>query len=78
MYFAMLAAAWNLLAGYTGQFSLAPATFGMIGAYSTGMLSYYYGVSPLSGIAAAIVVAAGIGFLRSAVSCCACAARIWR
>jgi branched-chain amino acid transport system permease protein len=27
MYFAMLAAAWNLLAGYTGQFSLAPAAF---------------------------------------------------
>ena len=25
MYFALLAAAWNLLAGYTGQFSLAPA-----------------------------------------------------
>ena len=39
MYFAMLAAAWNLLSGYTGQFSLAPAPFGMIGAYTTGLLS---------------------------------------
>lgn len=63
MYFAMLAAAWNLLAGYTGQFSLAPAAFGMIGAYVTGMLAYYYGVPPLLGIAAAIIVAAAIGFL---------------
>lgn len=61
MYFAMLAAGWNLLAGYTGQFSLAPATFGMLGAYSTGMLSYYFGTSPLIGIAAAIVVAGLIG-----------------
>ena len=27
MYFAMLACGWNLLAGYAGQFSLAPAAF---------------------------------------------------
>jgi branched-chain amino acid transport system permease protein len=62
MYFALLAAAWNLLAGYTGQFSLAPATFGMLGAYTTGLLSYHFGASPLVGIGAAIVVAAVIGF----------------
>lgn len=61
MYFALLAAAWNLLAGYTGQFSLAPATFGMIGAYTTGLLSYYWNVPPLIGIAASILVAAIIG-----------------
>ena len=61
MYFAMLAAAWNLLAGYTGQFSLAPATFAMIGAYTTGLLSYYSERPPLIGIPAAIVVAGLIG-----------------
>jgi branched-chain amino acid transport system permease protein len=61
MYFALLAAAWNLLAGYTGQFSLAPATFGMIGAYATGLLSYYWNVRPLIGIAASIIVAGLIG-----------------
>lgn len=61
MYFALLAAAWNLLAGYTGQFSLAPATFGMIGAYATGLLSYYWNVSPLLGIAASVIVAGLIG-----------------
>jgi branched-chain amino acid transport system permease protein len=61
MYFALLAAAWNLLAGYTGQFSLAPATFGMIGAYATGLLSYYWNVPPLLGIAASIIVAGLIG-----------------
>lgn len=62
MYFAMLAAAWNLLAGYTGQFSLAPATFGMIGAYVTGLLAYYFKVPPFVGIPAAVVVAAAIGY----------------
>ncbi len=61
MYFAMLAAAWNLLAGYTGQFSLAPATFGMIGAYVTGLLSYYYQATAIVGIPAAIIVTGVIG-----------------
>src|SRR5512145_2359031 len=63
MYFAMLAAAWNLLAGYTGQFSLAPATFGMIGAYTTGLFAYHLGAPPLVGIPAAIVVAGFIGLV---------------
>jgi len=63
MVFAMLAAAWNLLAGYTGQFSLAPATFGMIGAYTTGLLAYYYETPPLLGIPAAILVAGLIGLV---------------
>jgi branched-chain amino acid transport system permease protein len=61
MYFAILAGAWNLLAGYTGQFSLAPATFSMIGAYATGLLGTYFGVPPLLGIVAAILVAGVIG-----------------
>jgi branched-chain amino acid transport system permease protein len=63
MYFAMLAAAWNLLAGYAGQFSLAPAAFGMIGAYTTGLLAYHWQIPPVLGILAAIVVAGGIGLL---------------
>ena len=63
MYFAILAGGWNLLAGYTGQFSLAPATFAMIGAYTTGLLGTYYNVPPLIGIAAAIIVA-GLVVLR--------------
>lgn len=62
MYFAMLAAAWNLLAGYTGQFSLAPAAFGMIGAYVTGLLAHHFHASPRVGIPAAVLVASAIGF----------------
>lgn len=61
MYFALLACGWNLLAGYTGQFSLAPACFAMIGAYTTGLLSYHWNVAPWLGVPAAIVVAAVIG-----------------
>jgi branched-chain amino acid transport system permease protein len=63
MYFAILAGGWNLLAGYTGQFSLAPAAFAMIGAYTTGLLGTYYNVPPLIGIVAAIVVAGLVGLL---------------
>lgn len=63
MYFAILAGAWNLLAGYTGQFSLAPATFAMIGAYTTGLLGTYFGVPPVLGIIAAIIVAGVIGLI---------------
>ncbi len=61
MYFALLAAGWNLLAGYTGQFSMAPACFAMIGGYTTGLLSYHLQVPPWPGIGAAIVVSGAIG-----------------
>ena len=61
MYFALLAVGWNLLAGYTGQFSMAPACFAMIGAYATGLLSYHWQVAPWLGIPAAIFAAAVIG-----------------
>jgi branched-chain amino acid transport system permease protein len=61
MYFVLLSAGWNLLAGYTGQFSLAPATFAMLGAYGTGLLAYHWQVSPWLGIPAGILVAALIG-----------------
>ncbi len=61
MYFASLAIAWNLLAGYAGQFSLAPTAFAMIGAYTTGLLAYHLDLSFAIGIPAAIVVSAAIG-----------------
>src|SRR5713226_10283027 len=60
MYFALLAAGWNLLAGYTGQFSMAPACFAMIGAYTTGLLAYHSKIAPSLGIPASIVVASGV------------------
>jgi branched-chain amino acid transport system permease protein len=67
MYFAMLAVGWNLLAGYTGQFSLAPATFGMIGGYTTGLLAYHFDATALSGIPAAVVVSGAVGFVLARI-----------
>jgi branched-chain amino acid transport system permease protein len=61
MYFALLAVGWNLLAGYAGQFSMAPACFAMIGAYTTGLLSTHWAVSPWLGIPAAAAAAGAIG-----------------
>jgi branched-chain amino acid transport system permease protein len=63
VYFAILALAWNLLAGYTGQFSLAPAAFGMIGGYTTALLDHYWQVPLVLGIPAAIAVAALFGLV---------------
>jgi branched-chain amino acid transport system permease protein len=37
-FYAIMAASWNLLGGYTGQFSLAHHTFGMLGAYTSALL----------------------------------------
>jgi len=61
MYFAILAGAWNLLAGYTGQFSLAPAAFAMMGAYATGLLGNNSGLPPLVTIPFAIIATGLIG-----------------
>src|SRR3981081_4014514 len=49
-YFAILASSWNLLAGFTGQFSLAPAAFAMIGAYGAALSAAYYNVPPIIGL----------------------------
>jgi len=63
MYFAMVAIGWNLLAGYTGQFSFAPATFGMLGAYVTGLAGYHFKISASLGIPAAVFVSGVIGLI---------------
>jgi len=62
LYYVILAASWNLLAGYAGQFSLAHHTFAGIGAYTSALLSLYAGVPILVGIAAGVVAAAFVGY----------------
>src|SRR5262245_30700487 len=61
-YYVILAVGWNLLAGYTGQFSLAHHTFAGIGAYTSALLVHYARVPMLVGIAAGVVVAAAAGY----------------
>ena len=63
MYFAMLSCGWNLLAGYTGQFSLAPAAFGMLGGYSTGLLAYPLDAPLWIGLPMAAVIPGAIGLV---------------
>ena len=67
IYFALLALGWNLLAGFTGQFSLAPAAFAMLGAYATALLSYHLHASLALGIPGAIVGTALLGWLLGRV-----------
>jgi branched-chain amino acid transport system permease protein len=63
IYFALLALGWNLLAGFTGQFSLAPAAFAMLGAYATALLDYHLKAPLAVGIPAAIAGTALLGLL---------------
>src|SRR3954469_22607299 len=67
MFFALISSGWNLLAGYTGQFSLAPATFAMLGAYTTGLACQYAGAPPWLGIVAAVAASSAIGALLALV-----------
>lgn len=61
-YYVILAIGWNLLAGYTGQFSLAHHTFAGIGAYTSALLVQYVRVPMLVGIGAGAALAAGVGY----------------
>src|SRR6266436_8655517 len=61
-YYVVLAIGWNLLAGYTGQFSLAHHTFAGVGAYTSALLVLHAKVPLLVGIAAGVVVAAAAGY----------------
>jgi branched-chain amino acid transport system permease protein len=61
-YYTIMAASWNLLAGFTGQFSLAHHVFAAVGAYTSGLLIRYFAVPVWVGIASGVAVAAALGF----------------
>src|SRR5581483_1986795 len=44
--FAIFAASWDLLAGYTGQVNFGHALFFGIGAYASSLLNYHFQLSP--------------------------------
>ncbi|BCJ85456.1 branched-chain amino acid ABC transporter permease [Effusibacillus dendaii] len=58
----------NLIAGYTGQLSLAQAGFFGIGAYTYGVLTLKLGVNTIVALLAAIVLTGCIGFLVGLIS----------
>ena len=61
-YYVILAVGWNLLAGYTGQFSLAHHTFAGIGGYTSALLILYLKAPIAAGIVAGGVLAALVGW----------------
>ncbi len=65
-YYALLAVSWNLVAGYTGQFSFGHVALAGVGAYTSGLLALHFGLiaaTPALGILAGGLVAAGTGYL---------------
>ena len=61
--FAMFAASWDLLAGYTGQVNFGHALFFGAGAYTSALLSLKTGVSPWLTVPAGAALAALVGYL---------------
>ncbi|HXJ09159.1 MAG TPA: branched-chain amino acid ABC transporter permease [Burkholderiales bacterium] len=61
--FAIFAASWDLLAGYTGQVNFGHALFFGVGAYASALLSLKLGLSPWATIWAGAVLATLAGLL---------------
>jgi branched-chain amino acid transport system permease protein len=61
--FAVLAASWDLLAGYTGQVNFGHALFFGAGAYTSGLVSLKLGISPWYTIWAGAAVATLFGLV---------------
>jgi branched-chain amino acid transport system permease protein len=61
--FVILAASWDLLAGYTGQVNFGHALFFGVGAYTSALMSLKLGITPWVTIWAGAAVATLSGFL---------------
>src|SRR5690625_6119746 len=48
LYYTLVSQAWNILSGYTGQFSFGHAVFLGIGAYTSSILFINYNITPSS------------------------------
>ncbi len=66
--YTILAQSLSLVAGYSGQISLAHAGFYGIGAYTTALLSVNYGVSVLVTLPLAILLSALVAWLVAKVA----------
>jgi len=62
-YYVILAVSWNLLAGFTGQFSLAQHAFAAIGAYGSGLLIYHLQTPLVLSIPCGVLAAALAGYV---------------
>ena len=64
-FWAGLAGAWNLMAGYGGLVSLGHAAFLGIGAYVTAIASTKFGLSPWIGLAASVMITSAVAVVIS-------------
>jgi branched-chain amino acid transport system permease protein len=62
-YYVVLASSWNLIAGYTGQFSLAHHAFAAIGGYASALLVTRSGFPIWVGIFAALLSSTLMGLI---------------
>ena len=76
--FAIFAASWDLLAGYTGQVNFGHALFFGAGAYTSALLSLKLGLSPVAHDLGRRRGRAASSASSSAISACGCAARTFR
>ena len=67
LFYVMMAASWNLIAGYTGQVSFGHAAFAGIGAYTSGILAARFGIDPWFGVLAGTLMAALSGAVVGAL-----------
>ncbi|MBW1691673.1 MAG: branched-chain amino acid ABC transporter permease [Deltaproteobacteria bacterium] len=61
-YYVVMAASWNLIAGYTGQFSLAHHAFAAMGGYTSALLVIHYKIPILLGIPCGGILAGAFGY----------------
>lgn len=59
---------WNIMSGYTGQFSFGHAAFFGLGAYGTVLLVSRFGINPWIGMAVGSVIAGLYGLLIGVLS----------
>ncbi len=62
LYYVVMASSWNLIAGYTGQFSLAHHAFAAMGGYTSALTVIHFGIPVLLGIPLGGLLAAAVGY----------------
>src|SRR5690606_912475 len=63
--FATLGEAWNLITGFAGQTSFGHAAFFGIGAYTSAVMFYRYGVTPWLGMILGGLIASAVAAVMS-------------
>ena len=63
----IMGSAWNILGGYTGQYSVGHAAYFGVGAYTTMILLQYRHIAPWYGVWAGVAVAVATGLVIGSI-----------